>query len=141
VLLKKTEIVLKESLREGIDTPAVLDENTLAVILPETPPETAVSIAERLNAELEARAFESLAPELKMSAGVVSCPFHRKEENELMKNAFLSGRISCAYFRFRRDMDRFFPLLEHCARRFPYPPFRKNIRTESARETARCTGS
>jgi PleD family two-component response regulator len=88
-LLKKTGMVLKESLREGIDTPAVLDENTLAVIVPETPPELAAPIAERLRAALETRAFGSLAPGLKMSACVVSCPFHGKEENELMRNAFL----------------------------------------------------
>lgn len=77
--IRKFAPALKESLRTGIDTPAPLDREHVAVIIPETKKENAGIMAQRITA---------LADGASVSAGVVSFPEDALTEETLMTKAF-----------------------------------------------------
>jgi len=79
VLLTITEI-LRECTREMVDTLARLKENEFAIILPQTTPDQAAEIIQRIMLSFVESAFAGLY----LSIGVVSCP--RNDKNTLMED-------------------------------------------------------
>jgi len=79
VILTMTEI-LRECTREMVDTLACLKEDEFAVVLPQTTPDQATEIIQRIMLSFVESGFTGLY----LSIGIVSCP--RDERNTLLED-------------------------------------------------------
>ncbi|MBM3461907.1 MAG: diguanylate cyclase [Armatimonadetes bacterium] len=92
LVLKQLGVLLRESLREGIDTPARLEGDDIGVILPETPFENATRLAERLRGMIAARTFYPLTEPLAVVMGVAAYPQCATSDNNLLEVTMLALR-------------------------------------------------
>jgi diguanylate cyclase (GGDEF)-like protein len=86
-ILQAVSVVVKSSLREGIDTPARIGEDTVGIIIPETPREKAVYLADRIKVAMEKKELKIGDERVEVTLGLSSYPECAKSANDLMDSA------------------------------------------------------
>ncbi|MHB2017350.1 MAG: diguanylate cyclase [Candidatus Xenobia bacterium] len=85
--LHQLGVLIRTSLREGIDTPARLPNHELAIIVPETPVEAATILGDRLRKLIEATPFPGELGKITVSVGISSFPALADSENAMLEQA------------------------------------------------------
>lgn len=91
-LLKQLGVLVRESLREGIDTPTRLETGELAIIVPETSPEAVSKLGARL---MELAASHRFAPNnrgITVSIGISGYPTLGQQANDVLESAVQAAR-------------------------------------------------
>jgi diguanylate cyclase len=86
-LIQQVSAMIKANLREGIDTPAVIADDLIGIIVPETTREKVYAFARRLKERIENKGFEVNSLKLTISLGISAYPESANSVNELMESA------------------------------------------------------
>jgi diguanylate cyclase (GGDEF)-like protein len=86
--LQQIAVIIKSNLREGIDTPTTISDDTLGIILPETARENAMFLAERLHQLIDKKNLQIEGDKRLTSAiGISSYPLCAGSASELVESA------------------------------------------------------
>ncbi|MDQ7823021.1 MAG: diguanylate cyclase [Candidatus Eremiobacteraeota bacterium] len=86
-VMQQLSIMVKSNLREGIDTPTRLSDESIGMIVPETPREKAFILAERLKAIIDKKQIMAGSVLISVCIGLSSYPECSSSANELMESA------------------------------------------------------
>jgi len=86
--LQQLAVIIKSNLREGIDTPTIISDDTLGIILPETTRENAQFLAERMYQLIEKKELNVDGDKkLTAAAGISAYPLCAGSASELVESA------------------------------------------------------
>jgi diguanylate cyclase (GGDEF)-like protein len=86
-ILEAVSVIVKSNLREGIDTPARIGEDMVGIIIPETPREKAIYLAERIKQSLEKKELKIDDERVEVTLGLSSFPECAQSANDIMESA------------------------------------------------------
>lgn len=86
-VVQQMSCIIKSNLREGIDTPAVISEDLIGIIVPETSREKVYTLAKRLKEKIDGQELEMEGRKITVSLGISAYPESSNSVNELMESA------------------------------------------------------